>query len=160
MNTKLKATSFAICAALLGVFSALAADLDLETLKRQLPEKITPLTAEQLATKVPQSYEFGYAGYPQPGSRLWKHIDADTWHEVYPDGFISVFKVLGHTTLSDTEGTIVVKVSGDFAKTHTTNDGGLQAFIPDKGSKVMHHWYRNTSRGDTRWNDLAETKDV
>lgn len=160
MKTALSLNLTAILFALLGAFSAVAADLDLEVVKKRLPEKIAPLTAEQVATKVPQSYEFGYRGYPQEGSRLWRRIDADTWHEVYPDGFISVFKVLGHTTVSDTEGTIVVKVSGDFEKTTTLNDGSLQAFIPDKGSKLMHHWYRNTSRGDTQWNDLAEMKNV
>lgn len=41
-----------------------------------------------------------------------------------------------------------------------TKDGGLQAFIPDLGSEKMHHWYRNTERGDTRWSDLAPMKDV
>lgn len=33
------------------------------------------------------------------------------------------------------------------------NDGALQAFIPDRGSAVMHHWYRDHSWGDT---DVAE----
>ncbi|HEV7402887.1 MAG TPA: hypothetical protein VGO11_08180 [Chthoniobacteraceae bacterium] len=148
--------------ALLGVFSAFALDLelDLNAIRERLPERIVPLTPEQLETQVPHAYEFDYNFKPQRGSRVWKRIDADTWHEVYPDGTTSVFKVLGHATVGDTEGTIVVKISGNVRKTRTPNDGGLQAFIPDLGSKLMHHWYRNTARGDTEWNDLAEMKNV
>jgi hypothetical protein len=82
-------------------------------------------------------------------------VNNSTWIERYPDGLQSTFKVIGHTTVQNTEGTIVVKVSGDEDKTGTDNHGGLQAFIPDKGSEVMHHWYRNIDRGDTGWSDLG-----
>ncbi len=132
----------------------------LESIKRKLPETISPLTATQLDTKVPHSYYFDYDFEPQPGKRIWRRVDSKTWHEIYPDGLTSVFKVLGHAIVSETEGTIVVKWSGDTEKTMTTNDGGLQAFIPDLSSATMHHWYRNTDRGDTTWNDLAPMKDV
>jgi hypothetical protein len=144
----------------LGVSLVFAGDVDLDLLKKGLPETIIAITEADLATKIPQSYSFDYTGLPQPGKRIWKRIDANTWHEIYPDGYTSVFKVLGRTTVKETEGTIVVKVSGELEKTETTNDGGLQAFIPDKGSKLMHHWYRNQDRGDSDWNDLAEMKDV
>src|SRR5687768_12360516 len=154
---KTTAILFALC---LSGAALHAAELDLEALKKKLPEQITPISPEHLATKVPVSYYFDYVAEPQPGKRVWRRVDADTWHEVYPDGLVSVFKVLGHAKVGDTQGTIVVKISGAFELTDTTNDGGLQAFIPDKGSRVMHHWYRNTSRGDTKWNDLAEMKDV
>lgn len=120
---------------------------DLSILRQRLPETITPLTADQIANNLPRSYDFG-SGQNQ---RIWQRIDADTWHEVYPDGFFSVFKVLGHSTVRGTEGTIVVKVAGDFSRTGTFNDGSLQAFIPDKGSADMRHWYRNAGRGDTEW---------
>jgi hypothetical protein len=160
MNQTQKSIIASTFALLLSVTSLLSADLDLDALKKKLPETITPLTETQLATNVPQSYYFDYRGSPQPGKRIWTRIDTNTWYEVYPDGFTSIFKVLGHTTVMDTEGTIVVKVSGDFDKTSTTTDGGFQAFIPDKGSKLMHFWYRNNSRGDANWNDLAEMKDV
>jgi hypothetical protein len=160
MNQPQKSILAFTLALLLSVTSLFSADLDLDAIKKRLPETITPLTETQLATMVPQSYYFDYLGHPQPGKRVWKRIDANTWHEVYPDGFTSIFKVLGHSTVKDTEGTILVKVSGDFDKTSTTTDGGFQAFIPDKGSKLMHFWYRNNSRGDANWNDLAEMKDV
>ncbi|MDB6072986.1 MAG: hypothetical protein JWO89_626 [Verrucomicrobiaceae bacterium] len=132
----------------------------LESIRQLLPERITPLSAEQLDSKVPHSYYFDYRFEPQPGKRVWRRIDNQTWHEIYPDGLTTVFKVLGHTNVSNTEGTIVVKWKGAVDKTFTPNDGGLQAFIPDLGSATMHHWYRNTARGDTRWNDLAPMKDV
>lgn len=123
-------------------------------------DEITPLTKEQLNTKVPHFYCFDYSGDPQPGKRYWIRVSNSKWIERYPDGLESTFKVLGHATIKDTEGTIVIKVSGDSAKTLTPNDSGLQAFIPDKGSRLMHHWYRNSSRGDEDWNDLAEMRSV
>ncbi len=128
MNQTQKSGIASTFALLLSVTSLFSADLDLDAIKKRLPETITPLTETQLAAKVPQSYYFDHLGQPQPGKRIWKRIDANTWHEVYPDGFTSIFKVLGHTTVKDTEGTIVVKVSGDFDKTNTTSDGGFQAF--------------------------------
>lgn len=130
------------------------------SIRQPLPEPITPISAAHLATKVPRSYFFDYPYEPQPGKRLWRRIDADTWHEIYPDGHTSVFKVLGHARVANTEGTIVVKCSGDPGVTATPNDGGLQAFIPDLDSATLHHWYRNTARGDTTWNDLAPMQDV
>jgi hypothetical protein len=133
---------------------------NLASIRRQLPETITPISAAHLATKMPRSYFFDYPYEPQPGKRLWRRVDASTWHEIYPDGHTSVFKVLGHARVENTEGTIVVKQAGDPQVTATTNDGGLQAFIPDLGSAKLHHWYRNTARGDTTWNDLAPMQDV
>ncbi|MBU6399170.1 MAG: ankyrin repeat domain-containing protein [Verrucomicrobia bacterium] len=129
---------------------------DLAVLRRRLPETITLLTASERDRREPRSYEF-----PRPnGIHVWKRIDADTWHEVFPDGAFSVFKVLGHAKVGETEGTIIVKVAGDFAVTGTPNDGNLQAFIPDKGSARMHHWYRNISQGDMRWHDFAEMQNI
>ena len=147
-------------ALLLGAASSLGEGINLDAIRKGLPETITAVTERELETKIPRSYSFDYTGLPQPGKRIWQRIDATTWHEVYPDGHTSVFKVLGRATVKETEGTIVVKVAGALDKTETPNDGGLQAFIPDKGSKVMHHWYRNSARGDTEWNDLAEMNDV
>ncbi len=125
-----------------------------------IPERILPLTKKQLLTKVPQFYVFNYDAEPQPGKRYWIRVNNSTWIERYPDGLQSTFKVLGHTTVSHTPGTIVVKVSGTSERTGTGNTGGLQAFIPDKGSAVMHHWYRNIDRGDTGWNDLGPMLNV
>ena len=122
---------------------------------KRLQEQITPLTKEQLNTSVPNFYCFEYGANPQPGKRYWLRVSNTTWIERYPDGFESTFKVLGHSTVKDTAGTIVVKASGDKGKTGANNAGGLQAFIPDKGSELMHHWYRNTGRGDKDWNDLG-----
>lgn len=134
--------------------------LDLARVRQQLPEQIIPLSDEHLAAKVPNFYYFEYDGYPQPGKRYWIRVNRDTWVERYPDGYESTFKVLGHAKVADTEGTMVVKVTGSPEETTTTNDGGLQAFIPDKGSEVMHHWYRNSSRGDTQWNDIGPMEGV
>ena len=117
--------------------------------------QVVPLTKEQLVSVVPHFYIFDYEGEPQPGKRYWLRVNDSTWVERYPDGLQSTFKVLGHAKINDTEGTVVVKVSGSPRKTGTVNGGGLQAFIPDKGSTVMHHWYRNIDRGDTEWNDLG-----
>jgi beta-lactamase regulating signal transducer with metallopeptidase domain len=114
---------------------------------------VVPITADDLS-KIPHSYQFG------DGNRLrrWQRIDDQTWHEVYPDGFTSLFMVVGRTRVGQTEGTVVVKVAGDAGRTGTLNDGTLQAFIPDKGSAVTHHWFRFFP-GD-KWRDLAPMRDV
>ena len=126
----------------------------------EIPEATRSLTAQELTEKVPRSYYFDYRGQPQPGPRWWLRLNDSTWIERYPDGLESRFNVVGHATVNGIEGTIVVKVSGKTQKTGTDNAGGLQAFIPDKGSKVMHHLYRNTARGDAEWFDLGEMKSV
>ena len=131
-----------------------------EEANRATPERIVPLTKAQLVSNVPHFYIFDYEGDPQPGKRYWVRVNDSTWVERYPDGFQSTFKVLGHAKINDTEGTIVVKVAGSPRKTGTDNHGGLQAFIPDKGSAVMHHWYRNIERGDVEWNDLGAMYNV
>lgn len=124
------------------------------------PEKVTPLTTLQLNTKMPYSYCYQYNADPDPGRRYWKRTSEKTWSETYPSGIKATFRVLGHMTVNGIEGTMVVKVSGTESLTGTDNQGGLQAFIPDKGSAVMHHFYRNTGRGDTKWNDLGPMLNV
>src|SRR5207249_4135936 len=61
---------------------------------RSTPERILPLTKQQLVSKVPQFYAFDYDADPQPGKRYWVRVDDSTWIERYPDGFQSIFKVL------------------------------------------------------------------
>ena len=153
MNQPQKSILASTLALLLSLTSLFSGDIDLDAIRKKLPETITPLTETQLATNVPQSYYFDYRGNPQPGKRIWTRIDTNTWHEVYPDGFKSIFKVLGHTSARDTEGTIVAKVSGDLDKTHTVADGTFHVFIPDKGSKLMQLWCR--SIGQTNWYAVA-----
>lgn len=134
----------------------------LNDVRNRLPEKITKLTEEQLKTSVPQSYFFRYRAQPEPGLRQWQRVDKDTWHEVYPSGKVSVFRVLGHTTIDGISGTIMINVGNGSEDVFLTKTGHLrlQAFVPDKGSKRMRHFYRNTARGDTEWNDLAAMRKV
>lgn len=160
MKTLLKSIAALLVALAVAIPVSLLAQVDAEAIASRLPEKIAPLTREQLNTKVPHFYCFEYRGEPQPGKRYWLRLNDTTWIERYPDGLESTFRVLGHTSANGAEGTVVVKVSGDEEQTGTDNEGGLQAFIPDKGSKVMHHWYRNARRGDEQWNDLGEMLSV
>jgi hypothetical protein len=120
-------------------------------------ERIVPLTKEQLISKMPHFYAFDYRGAPQPGKRYWLRVDNSTWIERYPDGLQHTFKIIGHTTVQNIEGTVVVRVNGvgDGNVAAPEASRGLQAFIPDKGSALMHHWYRNMDRGDTGWRDLG-----
>lgn len=145
----------ALMGALVSIQAADCTGVQRKTELKQLPEQITPLTREQLNTVVPHFYCFDYRFEPQPGKRYWLRVSDKRWIERYPDGMESAFRTLGHATVKDFPGTIVVKVNGDSGKTGADNKGGLQAFIPDKGSSQMHHWYRNTGRGDTDWHDLG-----
>jgi hypothetical protein len=159
MKKLMRVFAVAALAAIVVVPGSLKGKPDVEQ-SRSVPERILPLTKEQLLNKVPQFYAFDYDAEPQPGKRYWLRVDDSTWIERYPDGFQSKFKVLGHATVNDTEGTIVVKVAGSPRKTGTLNDGSLQAFIPDKGSAVMHHWFRNLGDDDTEWTDLGQMLNV
>lgn len=131
----------------------------IETVLRNLPETVSALTTAQLSENVPTSYYFDYPYQPQPGRRIWRRIDSETWHEIYPDGHTTVFKVLGHARISRTRGTLVVRWPRT-EREMKLKDGGLQAFIPDRGSAKMLHWYRNTERGDVKWYNLGPMKDV
>jgi hypothetical protein len=128
--------------------------------KKPLQDQVTPLTRQLLNTKVPNFYCFEYRAQPQPGKRYWLRISNTKWVERYPDGTETIFRVLGHGTVKDTLGTIVYQVTGDSSKTQTEGAGGLLAFIPDKGSSMMHHLYRNNDRGDTDWHDLGKMLSV
>ena len=156
---------FVLLAFITMIFSASGAgdqSVHLKAVRDRLPETITQLTKKQLSDSVPKSYFFKYRAQPQPGTRKWKRIDDETWHEIYPDGGITVFRVLGHATIDGTNGTIVINVGNGAPDVYFSKAGQLrlQAFIPDKGSKRMRHLYRNTERGDTKWNDLAAMRNV
>jgi hypothetical protein len=116
--------------------------------------KTSPGLATADPAKMPHYYQFGDGD----NLRVWKRIDDQTWDEVYPDGFTSVFKVAGRTKVGQTEGTVVAKTAGDPSRTGTPNDGTLQAFIPDKGSAMMDHWFRFSPSAE--WHDLAPMEDV
>ena len=127
---------------------------------KQLSEQATPLTQEQLNTKVPHFYCFDYHFDPQPGKRYWLRVSSTRWIERYPDGLETRFKILGHTTVKGAQGTLVVKVAGDTDKIASDNAGSLLAFIPDKGNEVMHHWFRHTRPADDDWHDLAKMQSI
>lgn len=124
------------------------------------PDGTVPITAKMLLEQMPNFYCFEYEGEPLPGKRYWLRVNDGTWIERYPNGMQTKFAVVGHLKVGDTEGTLVVKVSGDTETSGTDNHGGLEAFIPDKGSALMHHLYRNLARGDESWNDLGPMTNV
>jgi len=121
--------------------------------RRALINEVVPMTPDALPN-IPHSYQFGDGDR----LRLWQRVDDQIWHEIYPDGFTSIFKVIGRTRVGQTDGTVVAKITGDPGRTGTLNDGTLQAFIPDKGSTVMHHQFRYFP--EDKWHDLAAMKDV
>ena len=133
---------------------------DLDAVRRGLPEKVTPISKQDLIERVPSFYCFEYAAQPLPGKRLWLRVSKRKWIERYPNGLESTFIALGHATVNGVGGTIVVKTAGDPEQTGTPNDGQLQAFIPDKGGERMRHLYLSTAGGNTQWTDLAEMRSV
>jgi hypothetical protein len=121
----------------------------------KLPAGVSEITRDQLTAKVPNFFCFDYPFNPQPGKRLWLRVDDKSFIERYPDGTESRFFILGHTKARDTEGTIVVKLAGDPAKTFTANDLSFQIFIPDKGNAEMAILFRDIERGQPDWLDMA-----
>jgi hypothetical protein len=110
----------------------------------KLLEGVSEVTNEHLRTKMPNFFFFEYDAEPQPGKRLWLRVDDKHWVERYPDGLQSKFKILGRMKIKGENGTVVVKIEGDPAKTNTPNDGTFHVFIPDKGNVEM---VIRTSRG-------------
>lgn len=121
----------------------------------KLPEGVTAVTKEQLLAKVPNFFSFDYPFGPQPGKRLWLRVDDKQFIERYPDGSESRFKILGHATVREMGGTIVVKTEGDPEKTQTDNNGGFQVFIPDKGNDEMAILFRHVGGGQEEWLDMT-----
>jgi hypothetical protein len=109
----------------------------------------------------PKRFWFDYPYNPSPGKRYWTQVSKDAWTEQYEGGVTARFRVVERTTVEDVMGTVVVKISGDPAKTDTGNQGNFQAFIPDIGSKDMQFRYRNLRSNQwDPWRNLAEMKGV
>ena len=109
----------------------------------------------------PKHFWFDYPFQPSPGKRYWTLVDEQTWMEHYESGDDSRFKVVGRTTVGETSGTLVVKISGDPQKTDTGNEGNFQAFIPDVGSAKMEFSFRNKTGGEWQeWRSLAEMQGI
>ena len=88
-------------------------------------------------------------------------MDKETWEERYESGERSRFKVVGRSTVGETSGTLLVKISGDPEKTQTGNEGNFQAFIPDVGSEKMEFWFHNKIDGEWQeWRSLAEMQGI
>ena len=109
----------------------------------------------------PKRFWFDYPFQPSPGKRYWTLVDKQTWEEEYESGERSRFKVVERTTVGETLGTVVVKISGDPEKTLTGNEGNFQAFIPDIGSAKMELWFRNKIDEEWQeWRSLAEMQGI
>ncbi|HUT14012.1 MAG TPA: hypothetical protein VMY42_26225 [Thermoguttaceae bacterium] len=127
--------------------------------QKESATEFAKVTDEDIA-KMPSFYYFDYPYDPLPGKRLWLRIDKQFWVERYPNGLESRFRIIGRSAVNGIDGTVVVKISGNPEKTGTDNQGGLQAFIPDRDSKEPEHRYRNLARGDKEWVSLGEMKCV
>jgi hypothetical protein len=119
----------------------------------KLPESVTPMTKELLATKVPNFFCFDYPFESHPGRRLWMRVDDRHFVERYPDGSDSRFKIVGHTTVRKMTGTIVAKLAGDPATTGTPNDESFQVFIPDKDGEELAILFREDPKAE--WRDMS-----
>jgi hypothetical protein len=123
------------------------------------PEKSAE--AQQVALKketarVVQHFWFDYNAEPNPGKRIWVHVDDSTWTELYPNGSQSRYKTGERTVVGGMTGTSVRKVAGDPNETWTLNDGSFEAFIPDKSNPRLILSFRHFQNGKwTDWKILA-----
>lgn len=109
-------------------------------------------------TTSPIHFWFDYAGTPFPGKRYWTAV-GQTWIEQYESGTYSRFKVVKHTNIEGTSGTI----AGDPEQSETESDGKFQVFIPDIGSEWMKFRFRHKMEAGVwgPWQSLtAELKGV
>jgi hypothetical protein len=117
------------------------------------PKEATP---QKKTSAVVQHFWFEYRSEPEPGRRVWVHVDDSTWTELYPSGTLSRYKIGDRTTLQGMNGTIVRKVAGDPKQTWTLNDGSFEVFIPDKDSIRLILAFRHYQDGKwTEWKPLA-----
>ena len=115
-----------------------------ETKSRNSPSAVVP------------HFWFDYNGQPDPGRRVWVHVDDSTWTEVYPNGNESRYKIGDRTTVQGMRGTTVRKVAGDPQETWTLNDGSFEVFIPDKDNPRLNLAFRHYQNGRwTEWQLLA-----
>jgi len=120
---------------------------------KKLPDGVSPITREQLATKVPNFFCYDYPFESLPGRRLWMRVDDQHFVERYPDGSDSRFKIVGHVKARGMEGTIVAKVGGDPGTTGTPNDERFQVFIPDKDGEELAILFREDPQAE--WRDMS-----
>ena len=112
-------------------------------------ERYEPVTAKELATKVPNFFFVDYQFEPEPGKRLWLRVNESTWIERYPSGKETKFELLGRATVDQIEGVVVERAE----------DQGLHAFIPDKGGEPMELKFREVGQ-EGEWSLLGEMKKV
>jgi len=123
--------------------------------KEKLPEGVTEVSREDLASRIPNFFSFDYQFDPQPGKRLWLRVDGKHWVERYPDGMETRFRVLGRARAQGIGGTIVVRLVGD-----PEGDDSFQVFIPDKDDEPMRILFRVVDAGQGDWVFLGEMKKV
>jgi hypothetical protein len=91
--------------------------------------------AKKEPAKIVEHFWFDYNHEPNPGKRIWVHVDDSTWTELYPNGSQSRYKTGERAVMDGLTGISVRKVAGDPNQTWTLNDGSFEAFIPDKSRK-------------------------
>lgn len=108
------------------------------------------------ASTAVQHFWFDYRSPPDPGRRVWVHVDDSTWAELYPNGNQSRYKTGDRVTVQGITGTTVRKVAGDPNQTWTLNDGSFEVFIPDRDSPRLILAFRHYQNGRwTEWQPLA-----
>lgn len=115
-------------------------------------------------SQTPKEFWFTYPHEPSPGKRHWT-VQGDTgivrYESEINNGLESRYKKSGRTVVDGNWGTVMTKVSGDFQKTETRNDGSFQTFVPDVGSDDMYLRFRRRLNGQwERWNKGSRMQGV
>jgi hypothetical protein len=113
------------------------------------PSTPAPVLANTLNLNSPRSFYFDYNGQPDPGKRIWRRIDEQTWTERYPSGKEDIFKIVRRDVVDDISGVVLQKLSENI----------FEVFIPDLGSKRMYIRFRRT-RPNPTWGSLGPMRDV
>src|SRR4051812_34164080 len=85
--------------------------------RADVPEKLRPVTRQELATVVPNCFAVSYT------PAVWLRVDDEHWIERYRDGTESRYKIIGRTVAQGKRGTVAAKIGGDVGKTGNGNDG-------------------------------------
>jgi hypothetical protein len=94
------------------------------------------------------SFTWFYDAGQQPGKRTWTMQPDGTWQERYPNGSVAkVFDVVKRGNVDGCAGAVVA----------SSDDKGLEVFIPDLGCKLMRAKFR---RGSANWSNMADMNSI
>jgi hypothetical protein len=125
-----------------------------------LPDGVTVVTREHLATKIPNDFYYDYQFPPEPGKRVWIRVTDRQFIERYPNGKETTFNILGRATVEQREGTLVIRTEAGNEVLPAVPTNEFRVFIADKTLEIRRLYYSHPQVNSGKWVFLGEMKGV